>query len=155
MSRAWNVGVKGSADQPWRLVRGTGLPVQDAPRRAAVDLEGSDSITPADGATNMAVDAALLESVQAGAPPVLRLYRWSPACLSFGRNQPARGRYDRDLAEDRGIDFVRRPTGGQAVLHDDELTYAVIAPVAVIGKPRTAYAAINRALVAALRELGV
>lgn len=86
---------------------------------------------------------------------MLRLYRWSPACLSFGRNQPARGLYDREAAAGRGIGFVRRPTGGQAVLHDDELTYAVIAPIATIGRPRAAYRRINEGLVAALRSLGV
>ncbi|MDX1673556.1 MAG: hypothetical protein R3314_02045 [Longimicrobiales bacterium] len=103
----------------------------------------------------MAMDTALLESVAAGMAPVLRLYRWSPACLSFGRSQPARGRYDVAGAAARGIDLVRRPTGGQAVLHDDELTYAIIAPVAVIGRPRVAYSRINRALVGGLSRLGV
>lgn len=109
----------------------------------------------ADGATNMAIDRALLEAVGDGALPILRLYRWVSPTLSFGRNQPALDLYDRAAARDRGIAFVRRPTGGQAVLHADELTYAVSAPVAVIGKPRAAYAAINRALVAGLRALGV
>jgi lipoate-protein ligase A len=103
----------------------------------------------------MAIDVALLASVKAGGAPVLRLYRWSPACLSFGRNQPTRDRYDVAAAAARGIDLVRRPTGGQAVLHDDELTYAVIAPVQRVGKPRAAYAAINEALVDGLRRLGV
>jgi lipoate-protein ligase A len=110
---------------------------------------------PADGPTNMAVDQALLGSVATDGSPVLRFYRWSPATLSFGRNQPARGLYDRDAAAGRGIEFVRRPTGGQAVLHDDELTYALVAPVSVVGKPRAAYALINRALVDGLRRLGV
>ena len=86
---------------PWRLVLGDGV------------TEG-----PRDGATNMALDQALLDAVCGGAAPVLRLYRWSPATLSFGRNQPARGLYDPVEAARRGIDFVRRPTGGQAVLHD-------------------------------------
>jgi lipoyl(octanoyl) transferase len=103
----------------------------------------------------MAVDAALLASVQAGGPPVIRLYRWSPPCLSFGRNQPTRGLYDLARARSVGIDFVRRPTGGQAVLHDDELTYAVVAPAAMIGRPRAAYRRINEALVAGLRTLGL
>jgi lipoyl(octanoyl) transferase len=85
----------------------------------------------------------------------VRLYRWSPACLSFGRNQPARGLYDLPSAYRRGIEFVRRPTGGQAVLHDQELTYAVVAPVATIGRPRAAYRRINEALVAGLRSLGL
>jgi lipoyl(octanoyl) transferase len=126
-----------SRDQ-WRLILGDGR-----------------GLAPLDAATNMAVDAALLASVRAGASPTLRFYRWSPACLSFGRNQPARGRYDRTSAAARGITFVRRPTGGQAVLHDDELTYAVIAPVTVVGRPREAYRRINEALVAGLRSLGV
>lgn len=110
---------------------------------------------PLDGPTNMAVDRALLESVAAGAAPVLRLYGWDPPTLSFGRNQPAAGCYDEAAARARGIAFVRRPTGGQAVLHADELTYAVVAPVAAIGKPREAYRRINRALVGALRRLGL
>ncbi len=130
---------------PWRLVIGDGGTRPDS----------SAAISPLGGAVNMAIDVALLESVKTGGAPVLRLYRWSPACLSFGRNQPARGRYDAAAAAERGIDLVRRPTGGQAVLHDDELTYAVIAPVAAIGKPRAAYAAINEALVVGLRRLGV
>jgi lipoyl(octanoyl) transferase len=122
----------------WRLVLGDGRGLQ-----------------PADGPSNMAIDSALLLSVRAGGAPVVRLYRWAPACLSLGRNQPARGLYDLALAASRGIDFVRRPTGGQGVLHDDELTYAVVAPVATIGRPRAAYRRINEALVAALRTLGV
>ncbi len=102
----------------------------------------------------MAIDHALLESA-AAASPAVRLYRWSPACLSLGRNQPARGRYDTAEAERRGIHIVRRPTGGLAVYHDRELTYAVAAPVSVVGKPRAAYRAINRALARGFRRLGV
>lgn len=110
---------------------------------------------PREGAANMAVDQTLLESVQAGGPPVLRLYRWRPACLSFGRNQPARRRYDPDRARAEGIDIVRRPTGGLAVLHDRELTYAVVVPVGLLGGPRETYLALNRALVRGLQQLGV
>lgn len=110
---------------------------------------------PAPGAWNMALDEALARSVADGGGPVLRVYRWSPPCLSLGRNQPARGRYDLAAVAARGIDVVRRPTGGRAVLHDRELTYSVAAPEALLGPPRRAYAAINRALVAGLRHLGV
>lgn len=113
---------------------------------------------PAPGAWNMAVDAALVESARAATPsppPVLRFYRWSPPCLSLGRNQPARGEYDPGAIRARGIDVVRRPTGGRAVLHDRELTYSVIVADGVLGSPRAAYRAINRALVAGLRRLGV
>jgi lipoyl(octanoyl) transferase len=103
----------------------------------------------------MAVDEALMESVRAGGPPVLRVYRWSPACISLGRNQPARGEYREELLERDGVQVVRRLTGGRAVLHDSELTYSVVAGERMLGSPRTAYSAINRALVTALRHLGV
>ena len=102
----------------------------------------------------MALDHALLESVQQQPRAVLRLYRWRPACLSFGRNQPARGCYDESVARELGIDIVRRPTGGMAVLHDCELTYAVIVPVDLLGGPRESYRTINAALVAGLQTLG-
>lgn len=125
----------------WRLVLGTG--------------NGRDEATPARGAVNMAVDEALLESVRRGGPPVIRFYTWKPACLSFGRNQPARNLYDAARAAALGIDVVRRPTGGLAVLHDRELTYCVLAPLHLFGGPRAAYAEINRALVEGLRCLGV
>jgi len=109
---------------------------------------------PAPGAWNMAVDEALAESVRTGGPPALRVYRWSPACLSLGRNQPSDG-YDRAEIARRGLHVVRRPTGGRAVLHHRELTYSVAARDGELGGPRQAYAAINRALVAGLARLGV
>ena len=109
---------------------------------------------PAPGAWNMAVDEALADSVRAGGPPVLRVYRWSPPCLSLGRNQPSGG-YDRDEIRRRGVGVVRRPTGGRAVLHHRELTYSVAAREDALGTLRQAYAAINRALVAGMRRLGV
>src|SRR5690606_17502269 len=61
---------------------------------------------------------------------------------------------DRAVAS-RAVDFVRRPTGGRAVLHDRELTYAVVVPHRALGGPRAAYRAINEALVMGLRALGV
>jgi lipoate-protein ligase A len=110
---------------------------------------------PRDGAVNMAVDEALFEGVQAGGAPVLRLYRWQPPCLSFGRNQPARGAFSKDRAAAAGIEIVRRPTGGLAVFHHRELTYAVALPVGALGSPRQTYLAVNRALVRGLVALGV
>jgi lipoate-protein ligase A len=109
---------------------------------------------PAPGAWNMAVDEALADGVRAGGPPVLRVYRWNPPCLSLGRNQPADG-YDRAEIARRGLDVVRRPTGGRAVLHHRELTYSVAVRDGELGGPRQAYAAVNRALVAGLARLGV
>jgi len=113
---------------------------------------------PARGSWNMAVDEALAEAVDAGAsPPVLRLYRWAPPCLSLGFAQPY-GAADAGFCAAHGIDVVRRPTGGRAVLHHLELTYCVCAP---LGRPpftrdlQAAYQGICRALVAGLRRLGV
>ena len=103
----------------------------------------------------MAVDHALLEQVQRDRIPVLRLYTWQPACLSFGRNQPARGIYSEGVAAALGVDIVRRPTGGMAVLHDREITYSFVAPLELLGGPRQSYCAINRALVAGLRRLAI
>lgn len=102
----------------------------------------------------MAVDEILMDSARAGRV-TLRLYGWEPGCLSFGRNQTARGRYDGAAAAARGIDVVRRPTGGRSVFHHREITYSVTAPGAEWGGLRDAYLRINRALAAALRELGV
>jgi lipoate-protein ligase A len=55
----------------------------------------------------------------------------------------------------RGIPVVRRPTGGQAVWHDHEVTYAVVAPIVMFGSLRNAYRAIHTRLASALRALGV
>jgi lipoate-protein ligase A len=82
---------------------------------------------PRHGQENMAIDEALLESVGDGrSPSTLRLYGFDPPTLSLGRFQKARELFDRELAGREGLTLVRRPTGGQAVLHDRELTYAVV-----------------------------
>ena len=95
-----------------------------------------------------------MESVRAGAPPTLRFYGWSPPCLSFGRNQPARGHYDPNALRGNGMDIVRRPTGGRAVLHDAEVTYSVAVADRALGTARQAYTRINRVLASALIGLG-
>ena len=75
----------------------------------------------------MAVDHALAACSSPG-KAVLRIYQWSCPTVSFGRNEPTRGRYDPALGRSAGIEFVRRPTGGRAVLHDRELTYSAVLP---------------------------
>jgi lipoate-protein ligase A len=110
------------------------------------------------GARNMARDVAILEAVfEAEAPPTLRLYGWNPPCLTLGRHQgPEAAGFDFCLAE--GIDVVRRPTGGRALLHHLELTYAVAAPLGKGPLPRglqDAYRRICGALVRAVQALGV
>jgi len=109
---------------------------------------------PRAGARNMALDHALAEGLPAG-EGVLRLYAWDPPTVSFGRNEPAAGLYDRSAAAAEGLGFVRRPTGGRAVLHADEVTYCVVVPARALGGVRSAYRAIHEGLVAGLRSLGV
>ena len=101
----------------------------------------------------MALDHALASSVGPG-QGVLRIYRWTRPTISFGRNEPALGRYEVERALEAGIDFVRRPTGGRAVFHDRELTYAVVLPVSRGMRPRSVYQAIHRGLARALGALG-
>ena len=110
---------------------------------------------PLAGAENMALDEALLERARATNETVFRVYAWSEPTLSFGRNQTARGAYDPDLARERGVAIVRRPTGGRSLLHHREVTYSVTAPITANGSLRESYDRINRLLVDGLRRLGV
>ncbi len=107
------------------------------------------------GPENMALDVELLHEAAATGRSYLRVYRWLPPCLSFGRNEPALTRYDRSEIARRGWDVVRRPTGGRAVWHDDEVTYAVAAPIAAFGSLRQSYCTIHQRLAAPLRAPGV
>ncbi|CAA9349520.1 MAG: Lipoate-protein ligase A [uncultured Gemmatimonadaceae bacterium] len=110
---------------------------------------------PADAATNMALDEALLDRARETGEAVLRVYEWAAPSLSLGRNQSAAGWYGARRAAALGVAVVRRLTGGRAVVHARELTYSVTAPV-VAGEPlRESYARINAVLVRALRRLGV
>ena len=81
-----------------------------------------------DGSINMAIDAALLDEIDKSAEPrtVVRFYTWLRPTISLGRNQKIEKAVDLEYCRANGIDVVHRPTGGRAVLHDDELTYAVI-----------------------------
>jgi len=106
----------------------------------------------------MALDHALAEHVAAaggGTDAVVRFYSWSPHTISFGRHEPAAGRYDLEGARAEGLGFVRRPTGGRAVLHAEEVTYGVMLPERALGGARAAYRRIHRGLVEGLRLLGV
>ncbi len=102
----------------------------------------------------MALDQALLDAAERTGEGFLRCYRWQPACLSFGRNEPALRRYDRDRIERLGLSTVRRPTGGRAVWHADECTYAVAAPVALVGSLAANYTLIHSWIAEVLRQFG-
>ncbi len=80
------------------------------------------------GSWNMAVDEAIARMAATGrVPPTLRFYMWEPACISLGRHQPL-AEIDQERCRADGVDVVRRPTGGRAILHVDELTYSVAGP---------------------------
>ncbi len=114
--------------------------------------------SPARGAWNMAVDEAILEAVgKRKVLPTLRLYAWAPPCLSLGYAQPVSDA-DTNALNEYGWDLVRRPTGGRAILHTDELTYSVIAPLdepRVAGGVLESYCRLSMALLDALHRLGL
>lgn len=109
---------------------------------------------PRPGWANMAIDHSLLERAEQLGESWLRLYQWAPHCLSFGRHEPATRRYDRGRIAALGLDAVRRPTGGRAVWHAQELTYAVAAPTSHFGSLGAAYLKIHATLAEALCTLG-
>jgi lipoate-protein ligase A len=114
--------------------------------------------TPASGAWNMAVDETLMESsVLHGESPTLRLFAWNPPCLSLGYAQNYQ-EVDGTELDKRGWSLVRRPTGGRAILHTDEITYSVSGPLdypLFKGSILESYRRIATALIRALANLGV
>jgi lipoate-protein ligase A len=106
----------------------------------------------------MAKDEAILTAIIAGkAPPTLRLYGWEPLCLSLGYGQRSK-EADLERIAARGWDIVRRPTGGKAILHGDELTYSLALPAShplAAGDVVTSYLTISRGLAAGLELLGL
>ncbi len=159
MSELWDGGGRGGDGAD---VRGGGSPLtHPSPRGGEGYTAGTWRVVwsgAADGATNMAVDEAILRAVGSqGAPPTLRLYGWDPPCLSLGRAQ-AVDDVDWKAVETAGYDLVRRPTGGRAILHVDELTYSVIAPEReprVAGGVVESYRRLSAGLVRGLEVLGV
>jgi lipoyl(octanoyl) transferase len=113
---------------------------------------------PAPGAWNMAVDEAIATHAGRGdGPPTLRFYQWQPACVSLGRHQPLAD-IDLDRCAALGYDIVRRPTGGRAILHTDELTYSVAGPQGnpiLAGAVLDSYLRLSQGLLAGLAQLGL
>lgn len=111
-----------------------------------------------DGAYNMALDQALVHSVESGLSlPVIRFFGWSPPAVSLGYNQKIKD-LDIEACQRAGFDIVRRPTGGRAVMHQDEFTYSVIAredDSVIGGTIMETYGRIAQGLLAGLKILGV
>lgn len=112
-----------------------------------VDHDGAAS-----GAANMARDLSMLDDVRNNVADIMfRTYTWDPWCVSLGRNQPDTS-IDAERCIASGFDIVRRPTGGRAVLHANELTYCIVVR---LGPSRTAqdvYARVHEALFAILTD---
>ncbi len=112
----------------------------------------------ASGARNMAVDEAIAAAVASGEqPPTLRFYGWEPPAVSLGYHQELDEGIDRDAVAERGYEIVRRPTGGRAILHADELTYSFcIRQDEIKGGHSTleSYREISRGIIAGLELLG-
>lgn len=111
------------------------------------------------GEYNMEYDSYLLEysiknSIKS---PIFRLYGWSPACVSLGRNQSDE-HVNKDFCAQNNIDIVRRLTGGRALLHDNELTYSFVCPIEFLQNGETviqSYKEISGALALGLNKLGL
>ncbi len=106
----------------------------------------------------MAVDEAILRAVARGcSPATLRLYAWRPSCLSLGRGQPSES-VDWEACAAAGVAWVRRPTGGRAILHGNDLTYSICLALEdprASGDILASYRRLSEGLVEGLRLLGV
>jgi lipoyl(octanoyl) transferase len=114
---------------------------------------------PRDGAWNMALDEAIARAVGAGqVPATVRFYGWGAPTVSLGCLQATPGVIAPAVCHERGIRVVRRPTGGRAVLHDDELTYSVCVPLDGFWNRASvaeSFCLIGAGLVAGLRRMGL
>jgi len=102
------------------------------------------------GQFNMEYDIKLAHEIKSD-EAVFRLYRWNPYCISLGANQEFNS-VNTTKAKADDIDIVKRPTGGRAILHSEELTYSVILPIDANLSARGAYEEINQALQIGLRN---
>ncbi len=114
---------------------------------------------PKDGESNMAIDRAVLTSCELGLiPPTLRLYSWETPTMTVGYAQDFLREVDVNRCQNLGVQIVRRPTGGRALLHNHEVTYSFTAPIPHPIFPSSllgAHKIIARALVEGLKEIGV
>lgn len=111
------------------------------------------------GVENMKIDSDLLENAisEKKSEPIFRLYGWSPACVSLGRNQKD-DFIDKNFLHENNIDIVRRLTGGRALLHDEEITYAFICPTSYLKNGESvikSYKEISQILIDGFKKLGI
>ncbi len=125
-------------------------PVENRPQALELMFDG-----PASGPLNMARDEALLEAACADGTALLRFYTWAQPTLSLGYFQPYAERHDHRASAECAV--VRRPSGGGAIVHDQELTYCLVLPPwhALSDRPILLYRSVHQALVDTLRASGI
>lgn len=111
------------------------------------------------GQENMQTDSDLLKYAIKNQlkEPIFRLYGWSPACVSLGRNQKS-DFLDVDFLKQNNIDYVRRLTGGRALLHDNEITYSYICPASFLENGENvvqSYKEISKILIDAFKKIDI
>jgi len=114
---------------------------------------------PLTGAENMALDEAMLEAHAAGlVPPTLRVYGWHPPAVSLGKFQRLEATVAAESCARLGVDVVRRPTGGRAILHTaEEVTFSLVVSAARLGTTGVmdSYRRLAGGIACALRALGL
>ncbi|MCB0278553.1 MAG: hypothetical protein KDD94_03575 [Calditrichaeota bacterium] len=100
---------------------------------------------------NMAIDHSLASRFSPDSLPVLRFYGWVPHAITIGFHQN-KDAFNPDKIHESGIDFARRPTGGRAIFHGNELTYAIIHPLSL--NKTELYRMSHMAFIDAFKELG-
>jgi len=82
---------------------------------------------PCDAATNMAIDEAILQTyIHTGGMPTLRIYSWHPSAISLGSSQSPVAALNLSECLIHKLEFIRRITGGEAIFHDNEITYSIV-----------------------------
>jgi lipoate-protein ligase A len=136
--------------------------LQEQPTPSATRLFGVRDMVEVDVVLHPASSAAFnmefdLARTQHFTSPMLRLYSWQPFAVSLGAHQRERD-VNPEACRDRGYDLVRRPTGGRAILHADELTYSVVLPLTTDEEPKRTihdvYRDVHLLLLKALQTLG-
>lgn len=127
-------------------------PIERKGNTIRVILDGS-----ANGYENMARDEALFLLSANASGPVLRLYHFNPPCISIGRSQKYPGELDVEKCAEKGIEIVRRPTGGLSILHMNDFTYCAVLPASK-GNSRfdlASFSLVSRGILCALSTLGI
>lgn len=114
--------------------------------------------TPHNAAFNMAADLRLFSLCETSSGLYIRLYSWKKPCITLGFGQNPQKTLDLKAVRDDRIEWIKRPTGGRAVLHDQDITYSCIFSTSLAGMGKTlseTYRIISDCLLAGLGAAGI